>query len=162
MSSASGNNDAPPLPPSTDLPNANTGDQRYKRSLPRETTRVTRVFGRSATAREGWLQQPNLHEVFYYFVRTETASYQDSNSMKLRTNPVLSSAETLDIGLGVKAQGLHRDDSIWQQTHMVPRKKYSTVSDMSVGFLFLVSTQRSYTGNVVNTKIVNRGVFDLP
>lgn len=124
-----------PSPNLTNCPTTNTSLQRAKRSLPRETTRVTRLFGRSTTAREGWLQQPNLHEVFNYFLRTETIPYHDPNSMKLGTDPILSSAATLDIGPGVKAQGLHRDDFIWQQTHMVPREKYSSGSDVSMGLL---------------------------
>lgn len=55
--------------------------------------------------------------------------------MKLCTDPILSSAATLDIGPGVKAQGLHRDDFIWQQTHTTPREKYSLGSDVSMGLL---------------------------
>lgn len=55
--------------------------------------------------------------------------------MKLSTDPILSSAATLDIGPGVKAQGLHRDDFIWQQTHTTPREKYSLGSDVSMGLL---------------------------
>lgn len=41
----------------------------------------------------------------------------------------------MDIGPGVKAQGLHRDDFIWQQTHTVPREEYSSGSDVSMGLL---------------------------
>lgn len=119
----------------TDCPNTDTSLQRSKHSLPRETTRVTRLFGRSTTAREGWLQQPTLHEVFNYFLRTETIPYHDPNSLKLSTDPILSSAATLDIGPGVKAQGLHRDDFIWQQTHTVPKERYSAGSDVSMGLL---------------------------
>lgn len=124
-----------PLPSWPIAQPTNTSLQRSKRSLPRETTRVTRLFGRSTTAREGWLQQPNLLEVFNYFLRTKTTPYQDPNSLKLITDPILSSAATLDIGPGVKAQGLHRDDFIWQQTHTVPREKYSAGSDVSMGLL---------------------------
>ena len=109
--------------------------QRAKRSLIRGTTRVTRLFGRSTTAREGWLQQPELHMVFNHFLRTETMPYHDPNSMKLSTDPILSSAATLDIGPGVKAQGLHRDDFIWQQTHTTPREKYSLGFDVGMGLL---------------------------
>ena len=119
----------------TICPNTNANPQRARRSLPRETSRVTRLFGRSKTAREGWLQQPNLHEVFNHFLRTESIPYQDPNSIKLSTDPILSSAATLDIGAGVKAQGLHRDDFIWQQTRTTPREKYSLGSDVSMGLL---------------------------
>ena len=119
----------------TICPNTNANPQRARRSLPRETSRVTRLFGRSKTAREGWLQQPNLHEVFNHFLRTESIPYQDPNSIKLSTNPILSSAATLDIGPGVKAQGLHRDDFIWQQTRTTPREKNSLGSDVSMGIL---------------------------
>ena len=48
---------------------------------------------------------------------------------------ILSSAATLDIGPGVKAQGLHCDDFIWQRTHTVPREKYSSGSDVGMGLL---------------------------
>lgn len=144
----------------TYCPNTNTSLQRSKRSLPRETTRVTRLFGRSTTAREGWLQQPKLHEVFNYFLRTETVPYQDPDSMKLSTDPILSSAATMDIGPGVKAQGLHRDDFIWQQTHTVPREKYSPGSDVSMGLLVPgVNTTAENGATLVKlsaTKLVNR------
>lgn len=116
-------------------PNSNATLQRAKRSLPRETSRVTRFFGRSKTAREGWLQQPKLHEIFNHFLRTETIPYDDPDSMKLSTDPILSSAATLDIGPGVRAQGLHRDHFIWQQTCTTSRDKYSLGSDVSMGLL---------------------------
>ena len=76
-----------------------------------------------------------MHEVFNYFLRTEIISYHDPNSLKLSTDPILSSAATLDIGPGAKALGLHRDDFIWQQTHTMPREKYTAGSDVSMGLL---------------------------
>lgn len=41
----------------------------------------------------------------------------------------------MEIGPGVKAQGLYRDDFLWQQTHTVPRGKYSGGSDVRMGLL---------------------------
>lgn len=42
----------------------------------------------------------------------------------------------MDIGPGVKAQELHRDDFLWQQTHIRDRKeKYKVGSDMGLGLL---------------------------
>lgn len=53
----------------------------------------------------------------------------------LATNPILSAATTLEIGPGVKAQGLHRDDFIWQQTHAHRQEKYVPGSDVGMGLL---------------------------
>lgn len=53
----------------------------------------------------------------------------------LRTNPILSAAATLEICPGVKAQGLHRDDFIWQQTHAHRQEGYLPGSDVGMGLL---------------------------
>ena len=115
---------------------ANTADQRKSRSLPQDTTRCTLLFGRSATAREVWLQQPNLLEIINHFLRTVSVPYNDANAAELRADPILSAAATLDIGPGVKAQDLHRDDFIWQQTHRNENEKaYMLGSDVAMGLL---------------------------
>ncbi|KAL9120234.1 MAG: hypothetical protein Q9187_003213 [Circinaria calcarea] len=111
-------------------------DDRKSRSLPRETTRCTLLFGRSATAREVWLQQPDLLKIINHFLRTVSVPFNDANAKELGTDPILSAAATLDIGPGVKAQDLHRDDFIWQQTHRVTDEKtYTLGSDVALGLL---------------------------
>lgn len=52
-----------------------------------------------------------------------------------KTNPILSAAATLEICPGVKAQGLHRDDFIWQQTHAHRQESYLPGSDVVMGLL---------------------------
>ena len=105
------------------------------RSLPRETTRCTRLFGRSDTAREIWLQQPALLEIINYFLRTVSVPYNDAGDFKLGTDAILSAAATLDVGPGVKAQDLHRDDFIWQQTHMDRAEEHTLGADVCMGLL---------------------------
>lgn len=62
--------------------------------------------------------------------------YNDANLTELGTDPILSAAATLDIGPGVKAQDLHRDDFIWQQTHKAgDEKTYTLGQDVSMGLL---------------------------
>ena len=62
--------------------------------------------------------------------------YNDSGSFLIETDAILSSAATLDIGPGVKAQDLHRDDFIWQQTHTAKGEEgYQMGSDFSMGLL---------------------------
>ena len=41
----------------------------------------------------------------------------------------------MEICPGVKAQGLHRDDFIWQQTHAHRQEKYVPCSDVGMGLL---------------------------
>lgn len=51
------------------------------------------------------------------------------------TDPILSAATTLDICPGMTAQGLHRDDFIWQQTHEAEQESYRLGSDVGMGLL---------------------------
>ncbi|KAM0798055.1 hypothetical protein BDR22DRAFT_823851 [Usnea florida] len=115
---------------------ANVQEQASK-SLPPETARCTRLFGRSTTAREIWLQQDSLQQVLAHFLRTVTKPYHwvDAAEGELATNPILSASATLDISPGVKAQGLHRDDWIWQQAHLQEQKRYLPGSDFGMGLL---------------------------
>ncbi|KAL9031260.1 MAG: hypothetical protein Q9196_000698 [Gyalolechia fulgens] len=113
---------------------------RASRSLPRETTRCTRLFGRSTTAREAWLQQPALLEMVNHFLRTESFPYQfqgdPADAEKISTDAILSAAATMDIGPGVKAQVPHRDDFIWQTTHTSPcPDSYQLGRDVTMGLL---------------------------
>ncbi|KAL8726067.1 MAG: hypothetical protein Q9166_006946 [cf. Caloplaca sp. 2 TL-2023] len=110
-------------------------EERMSHGQPRETTRCTRLFGRSATARETWLQQPAFLKVVNHFLRTETIHYNGSGATSLGTDAILSAAATLDIGPGVQAQDLHRDDFIWQQTHLAQPKGYERGSDIAMGLL---------------------------
>ena len=116
---------------------ATTNDgQRALQSLPRETSRCYRLFGRSRTARESWLQQPAFLEILNHFLRTKTVPYNDNGSTVIETDAILSAAATLDIGPGVKAQDLHRDDFIWQRTHTANGGEgYQMGSDLSMGLL---------------------------
>ncbi|KAL8764274.1 MAG: hypothetical protein Q9194_007133 [Teloschistes cf. exilis] len=102
-----------------------------------ETARCTRLFGRSDTARESWLQQEPLQKILTHFLRTVTKPYHwvGDGYGNLATNPILSAAATLDIGPGAKAQDLHRDDFIWQQTHSETRTMYTLGSDVGMGLL---------------------------
>ena len=110
--------------------------QRASQSLPRETSRCYRLFGRSRTAREDWLQRPAFLEVLNYFLRTKSLPYNDNGSTVIETDAILSAAATLDIGPGTKAQDLHRDDFIWQQTHAAKEGPgYQMGSDVSMGLL---------------------------
>ncbi|KAL9610235.1 MAG: hypothetical protein Q9167_005057 [Letrouitia subvulpina] len=113
--------------------------ERSSRSIPSDTVRCTRLFGRSATARETWLQQPAFLQVVNHFLRSTTIPYNDANGITLATNAILSAAATLDIGPDVKAQDLHRDDFIWQHTHPYhsgrAEGKHELGSDVSVGLL---------------------------
>ena len=57
--------------------------------------------------------------------------------MEISTEAILSAAATLDIGPGVRVQGLHRDDYIWQQTHrrdgFGEKDGYALGSDVGMG-----------------------------
>lgn len=114
-----------------------TTTQRAQRSLPRETTRCTRLFGRSTTAREKWLQQPEFLQIINHFLRTVSIPYNDAHGAEIVTDATLSAAATLDIGTGVKAQDLHRDEFIWQrtQTNQNTRDEYEMGQDISMGVL---------------------------
>ena len=61
--------------------------------------------------------------------------YNDDGAFELGTDAILSAAATLDIGPGVKAQDLHRDDFIWQQTHVNRVEEYTPGSDVCMGLL---------------------------
>lgn len=111
--------------------------QRASKSLPRETTRCTRLFGRSTTARETWLQQPELLHIINHFLRTVSIPYNDGGHTEIATDSILSASATMDIGPGVKAQDLHRDEFIWQhtQTNEKTRDRYEMGQDISMGLL---------------------------
>ncbi|KAL8785047.1 MAG: hypothetical protein Q9195_008807 [Heterodermia aff. obscurata] len=56
---------------------------------------------------------------------------------ELVTDAILSAAATLDIGTGVKAQDLHRDEFIWQRTQANKniRDEYEMGQDVTMGVL---------------------------
>ena len=89
---------------------------------PPEWARCNLLFGRSTTAREVWLQKPPLLAIVNHFLRTVSMPYNDGSSTTIETDAILSAASTLDVRPGVKAQGLHRDDFIWQWRHNVKEK----------------------------------------
>ncbi|KAL9613646.1 MAG: hypothetical protein Q9167_001822 [Letrouitia subvulpina] len=114
--------------------------EQASQSVPRTTTRCSRLFGRSITAREKWLQQNSLLEIINHFLRSESVVYHEpensGDSSTISTDAILSAASTLDIGPGVKAQTLHRDDFIWQQTHENPCiDGYKIGRDICMGLL---------------------------
>ena len=78
-----------------------------------------------------------MQQVLAHFLRTVTKPYHwvDAAQGELATNPILSASATLDISPGVKAQGLHRDDWIWQQAHLQEQKRYLPGSDFGMGLL---------------------------
>ena len=98
--------------------------------------RCYHLFGTSETAREKWMQQPELLQMLRYFLGTKSTPYNGSVSMSLETDPILSAANTLDILPGAEAQGLHRDDFIWQQKHESQEQTgYRVGSDVGMGVL---------------------------
>lgn len=81
--------------------------------------------------------------------------YNDIGSTVIKTDAILSVAATLDIGPGVKAQNLHRDDFIWQQTHTVKEKgEYRMDSDVSMGLMVPgVDTTKANGATLVMTSL---------
>ena len=129
--------------------------QRASKALPPETTRCTRLFGRSTTARETWLQQPSLQAILKHFLRTVSKPdhWKEEDAARLATDPILSAASTLSIGPDVKAQSLHRDDFIWQQTHKTEQKTYNLGSDVGMGLLVAgVKTTKSNGATLVRLR----------
>ncbi|KAL8701870.1 MAG: hypothetical protein Q9224_000306 [Gallowayella concinna] len=110
-------------------------EERKSRNQDRGTARCTRFFGRSETAREVWLQQPAFLQIVNHFLRTESVPYNDKGSTPITTDAILSASATLDIGPGMQAQDLHRDDFIWQQTHTAHSEGYKLGSDVGMGLL---------------------------
>ena len=84
--------------------------------------------------------------------------YNNSSSTVIETNTIVSVAATLDIGPGVKAQHLHRDDFIWQYTHTVKEGHgYQMGSDSSMGLLVPgVNTTKANGATLVETFIATR------
>ncbi|KAL9125934.1 MAG: hypothetical protein Q9217_004929 [Psora testacea] len=110
--------------------------KRALQGVARDTVRCFLLFGRSITAREKWLQQPDLWRIIRHFLRTVSVPFNDPGTTTLETDPNLSDAATLDIGPGVKAQDLHRDDFIWQHSHGGgDQKTYQVGRDISLGLL---------------------------
>ncbi|KAL8903953.1 MAG: hypothetical protein Q9207_003600 [Kuettlingeria erythrocarpa] len=92
--------------------------KRASNGQPRGTVRCHRLFGRSQTAREKWLQGREVHQILNHFLQTRSIPYNDQAGCVIETNPILSAATTMQISPGEKAQDLHRDDFIWQRTHI--------------------------------------------
>ena len=126
--------------------------QRLSNNHDRGTARCTRLFGRSRTAREVWLQQPAFLQIINHFLRSESIPYNDKTSTTHSTNAILSASATLDIGPGVEAQDLHRDDFIWHQTHAAQSNGYKLGSDIGMGLLVPgVRTTKENGATLVNT-----------
>ena len=97
--------------------------------------RCHRLFGRSETAREKWLQRETVDTILKQFLGTSSVPYNDADGTEIMTGALLSASATLEISPGEKAQSLHRDDFIWQQSHVKARDSYETGSDASLGIL---------------------------
>ncbi|KAL8992808.1 MAG: hypothetical protein Q9169_006823 [Polycauliona sp. 2 TL-2023] len=110
-------------------------EERVSNGQPKGTLRCHRLFGRSRTARENWMQRPEVHRILSSFLKTKSVPYNDQGDCVIETDPILSSAATMQISPGEKAQDLHRDDFIWQRTHDKVRESYENGSDMSLGFI---------------------------
>lgn len=96
--------------------------------------RCHRLFGRSKTAREKWLQRPEIHQILNHFLRTKSVPYHD-RGMCIETDPILSASATMEISPGEQAQDMHRDEFIWQRTHVGFKEKYEPGSDVSMGII---------------------------
>ena len=93
-------------------------------------------------------------QIINHFLRTVSIPYNDAGNTKLSTDAILSAAATLDIGPGVKAQDLHRDEFIWQHTQLNEkiREKYEMGQDISMGLLVPgVDTYRENGATMVTT-----------
>ena len=55
--------------------------------------------------------------------------YNDTSGTTIETDAILSASSTLEVRPGVKAQGLHRDDYIWQWRHDVKGRSEDDRSD---------------------------------
>ena len=80
----------------------------------------TRLFGRSETAREKWMQQPNLHVILNHFIRTTTKLFVADPGEEhgtLSTDPILSNSNTLVRMPGANMAKFHRDDYPWQHVN---------------------------------------------
>ena len=102
---------------------------------PRGTVRCHRLFGRSRIARERWLQRTETRQILNHFLSSSSLPYNDQSGCPIETDPILSASATMEISPGEKAQHLHRDDFIWQQTHLDSRELYTKGSDVGMGIL---------------------------
>ena len=81
--------------------------------------------------------------------------YNDAHNAEIVTDATLSAAATLDIGTGVKAQDLHRDEFIWQhtQTNKNIRDEYEMGQDIAMGVLIPgIDTCRENGATLVSRK----------
>ncbi|KAJ5916822.1 hypothetical protein N7504_000837 [Penicillium tannophilum] len=121
---------------SDSAPYTKVNDDRALHFLPQQTTRCTRLFGRSETAREIWLQQKPFLTIINHFLRTVSIPYEGDKQDQFSTDAILSQAVTMEIGFGGQEQLLHRDDLIWQQSHTCQEETgYKLGSDVGMGLL---------------------------
>ncbi|KAI4088300.1 MAG: hypothetical protein LQ344_006168 [Seirophora lacunosa] len=110
-------------------------NERDLKGQSRGTLRCHRLFGRSETAREKWLQRREVHQILDHFLRTTSIPYNDQGGCVIQTDPILSAATTMQISPGEQAQDLHRDDFIWQRTHIRSEGSFEPGSDVGMGIL---------------------------
>ncbi|KAI4234580.1 MAG: hypothetical protein LQ349_003698 [Xanthoria aureola] len=109
--------------------------ERTLKGQPGGTLRCHRLFGRSQTAREKWMQRSEVSQILNHFLKTSSIPYNDQGNCTIETDPVLSSSAAMEISPGEKAQDLHRDDFIWQKTHYSDEGCYKPESDVSMGII---------------------------
>ncbi|KAI4191405.1 MAG: hypothetical protein LQ348_003516 [Seirophora lacunosa] len=107
----------------------------YLEAVANEVAPPKILFGRSETAREKWLQRREVHQILDHFLRTTSIPYNDQGGCVIQTDPILSAATTMQISPGEQAQDLHRDDFIWQRTHIRSEGSFEPGSDVGMGIL---------------------------
>ncbi|KAL9011140.1 MAG: hypothetical protein Q9173_003992 [Seirophora scorigena] len=75
------------------------------------------------------------NEILNNFLRTISIPYNEEGGCVIQTDPILSAATTMQISPGEQAQDLHRDDFIWQRTHIRSEGSYEPESDVGIGII---------------------------
>ena len=114
------------------------------------------LFGRSETAREIWLQQPDMVKIVDYFLVSVSKPYDLDEGIKIATYAFLFAAATVDIGPDVEIEDLHRDD-LWQQTHANgPQREYVLGSDVGIG-LYVPGVNKPATNGATLVRVWSNG-----
>ncbi|KAJ2903514.1 phytanoyl-CoA dioxygenase family protein [Zalerion maritima] len=106
------------------------------RLFPPETRRCSRLIGRSDTARREWLADDRLFAVLGRFLGKTTRIWYDDVATEHTTEPILSTANTIDVRPGAAAQRLHRDDKVHHADHDdMTEAGYKPGADVSISLL---------------------------
>ena len=95
------------------------------------------------------MQSPEVHQILDSFLRTLPYPTMTQGNCVIETEPILSSAATMQISPGEKAQDLHRDDFIWQRTHTDTGGDYKNASETSLGIIVAGSGTTAANGATV-------------